>query len=338
MSSRLFNLGLAGALALAASCGSPQKQSIPAVGSFAIPDNYSDELGQRLIVCSFQNEIDPATGLREVAPDLSTFLQAELGRINRFKVYCLFNDGTYRLAQDIAAHGADALVLPAPDPKTIDGLISVTVTATRSHSELRSGNVAHAYQVLAAAEIQDAASKEQLFGRNILGAKVVKETILGVNGERIGGHDPNDRNHVLRALDTSARVMLYDLVTELGYYYPANAQVTGMLGERVGLGSGEKDGFSNVGDVVVWDRNPAGVDVPLFLGQVQYGAQRTSVAIKGRNTREPAANQLIAQIESDPDWVSKNPGRLYATSRGLRAPEEWESAKAIADEVAKNRR
>lgn len=330
-------IGVLSLLAIGASCASSQKQSIP-VGDFAIPDNYSDELGQRVIVCSFQNEIDPATGLREVAPDLSTFLQAELGRINRFKVYCLLNNGTYRLAKDIAAHGADALVLPPPDPSTVDGLISVTVTATRAHSELRSGNIAHAYQVLAAAEIQDAATREQLFGRNILGAKVVKETIVGPGGDRLGGHDPNDRNHVLRALDTSARVMLYDLVTELGFYYPANAQVTGLLGERFGLGGGEKDGFSNVADVVVWDRNPAGVDVPLYEGQVQYGAQRTSVAIKGRNTREAEAKQIIAQIESDPDWVVKNPGRLYATSRGLRAPEEWESAKAIANEVARNRR
>ncbi|MEM7307969.1 MAG: hypothetical protein AAF682_14925 [Planctomycetota bacterium] len=299
-----------------------------------LPQGYSSEFSTRdlVLVCSFDNEI-PEAGLPEVAADLSTFLQAELGRINRFTVYCLWGDGTYRLARELDAQNLIS-VPEVEEPTRVDLYLNATVTATHGANIVPSGNRAFSYLVDAAVQLQSS-ERIQLWARNFEGARVRRTSILDTGGEWIGGHNPDSNDDVMHALKESSRVLLNRVVTQLGYEYPVTGAVTGASGGRVAFDRGAKHGVMGEVRIVVWDKQPGGIDVPLGDGPAVAAHDRTSFEVERWYTKDPAAAATIEALHADPTWISTHPGRLFATTYGLGTPPEWDEASRQAERMKK---
>jgi hypothetical protein len=330
-----------------ASCGSPGgstlrehevDEDVMKRAGWTLPQNYDTEMAHRdiVLICSFHTK-SPRSGQVRLGNSLSTQMQTELGRINRFKVYCLFGDGTYRLAEDLISLGELAPI--AGSPARPDLFLTGEVVTNVGKVTTRGGNEKYTYQVTAALQMMDK-NKIQLWGRNITGGKVSRTAVLGSGGRVLGGFDPRSEDDVMKALEESARPILWRLGQTLGKEYPVTGAIKGKHGNRLSFTKGTSEGLSDATQMWVWYRMKGGLAIPIGKARALPSRDTATLEVYQWNTRDEDAKSIINQLDARPDWMQDKAGDregIFATTAGLPIPPGWDPARIQYEDAKKNR-
>ncbi len=309
------------------------------MAGWTLPQNYDTDMAFKdniVLICSFHTKA-PRSGQVNLGNSLSTQMQTELGRIKRFKVYCLFGDHTYRLAQDLASLGE--LGAPKITPPTPDIFLTGEVVANVGKVKTNTGNDRSTYQVTAALQLMDQ-NRIQLWGRNIRGGKVARTTILGANDRVLGGFDPGSEDDVMKALEESARPILWTLGQTLGKEYPVTGAVTSKLGDRLVFNKGTSKGLSDSTQMWVWYRTKGGLAIPIGKARALPSREKSTLEVYQWNTGDKDAKSIINQLDARPDWMQDKAGDregIFATTAGLPIPPGWDPARIQYEDAKKNR-
>jgi hypothetical protein len=264
--------------------------------------------------------------------NLCKFVEAELGRIKRFRVYVLYNDGAYRLAQDLCDIGEAAPILRKPP--SFDLGLGITLTANQQKTESSTGNDHYFFQVMAICSLSDLETGSQKFARTFEGENCWRTAINGLK-QRVGGYDPSRTQDREAALFDSAVTSLRLLVTQLGNEYPVAARVTNATQTRLSLDKGSDDGLLGAENFIVMKDLGGGLMVPMFKASTQTVLNNSStVEIIQRNSSDPDAGAYISMFEQNPANLETHE-KLLAITKGLGIPPEWD---ATYDKVVKTQK
>lgn len=282
-----------------------------------IPTGYGEPGRPLVLAVSVSDGYDRKGRPGSIQANLSSFLQAELGRINRFRTFGLFNDNTWRLLNDLEGIG-EIEVVRKKKPK-VDLELSGMLWSTVKRTDLHNGNVGYNYQTTAVLELRNG-ERTAIWSENIEGQVKRAVTVIGSDGRRIGGHDPDDPESREALLKESLQDVMSEVVERLGRAFPVNANVTGSFAGRVAIDRGTAHGMIPDMPCVLWYRGPSNVALPLLKGTVEPGRTTSTVVFERWASSDPYAAKLLQEIAASETWVSDHPGTLFVTSEGLSLP------------------
>ncbi|MEI7657733.1 MAG: hypothetical protein WCK33_06665 [Phycisphaerae bacterium] len=312
------------------------KKALKKKGDFTLPKNAGSEKAQKQIVLYMKistTRSGPVALTPGAEQSLNNFIEAQVPRLKRFKVYGVYNTGARRLVEEMADQGrmaaSESGELPAADALlniSIDIQTETNVFAgAKDPTDGKPKDTVVVYKVDTKASLQDSTGRV-LTSQNFvgIGSRDVVE-IRKPDGSRqfVGGFDPNDPGNVNTVLQSAARKVLTDIAAMLGETYPVTGRVTGMSasGGRMSMDKGVEQGLTNETQVVVWADDDDGVATALAYANCEALDGRSTLNIWGWNTSSPDASPIIAKIQKDPASVKSM--KMYATSIGLPVPEQW---------------
>ena len=220
--------------------------SIPP-GPIAIPQNAETKYSKRTMVL-YMNITMTASGSVKLSPGgmqaLKIFIETEMPRLKRFKIYTLFNDGAYRLVKELEDVGEvdyqEEEALPAADAYLN---ISMDIQVEKNEGRGSKGGDGGPrdpkiyYTVVTSAALTGT-------DRQVIDSHNFKSTETRKNVEntqvdglpKYPGFDPTDQDSVNKVLQEAGRKQLIDLALWLGKKYPITCNITGLSrsGEKMG--------------------------------------------------------------------------------------------------------
>jgi hypothetical protein len=310
--------------------------AIPA-GRIAIPMNAETKFSMRTLVLYLDITASQSTkdgpqltpgGLQE----MKIYIESELPRLKRFKIYSLFNDGAYRLVKDLEDEGEieyqDEQTLPKAD-LYLNLNMAVQVELNEGSGKSGREKTEIYYTIVTSANLTD--TSREVVGAHNFKSTAVRQLVQILNpmtGERKyqGGFNPTDPENVNKVLQQAARKQLVDLGLWLGRKYPITCDVTGLTktATRMGGNQGVENGLRNDVDVVIWGEDEIGIATALAACTVEARANKSTFNISRWNTEEPDAVPMINEFKADPS-LAKGAG-LKATTHSMPIPAEWMEA------------
>jgi len=278
------------------------------------PDSYASHLS--IIVAVTDDN-------KKITESLSAWLEAELGRVKRFKTYIQYNDGAVRLASDLGRLGvvkAQEQVLPE-----LGLALNIALKTSRERKEAPSGNDNEWFYVdisYMLAEIIDG-RREELKSGTLFG-RTPREVVMGPNG-RVGGWVENDAS-IAAAFREATVGPLRELVSMLGIEFPVVAGVVSVTGTRIAIDKGSENGIPKMADnnfILCLDDN--GITIPIMKA-VSDSTQnrRSTLTIVKFNSFDEDALPHVKSFRNDPEsWLNQYRSKIYAVSIGLGLTEEW---------------
>lgn len=239
----VFRLLVVGATCFAAACSSSPKtldagyltRSDFVEGDWAVPRGDFENCQRRLVLLVNVDE----SGSRQT--DLCKYVEAELGRIKRFKTYVAWNNGAFVLAEDLADIGEGNYT--SREPASFDLGLSLSILGQKRETLTKAGNKLYSFSSDVACTLSDIRTGEQLFARVFRGEQNNRTSILGLNGAWRGGFDPNSKSDVETAYAESALTALREIVSQLGNEYPVVSKVMNGTSTRLSIDKGTDIGL-----------------------------------------------------------------------------------------------
>ena len=322
----LITFLLAGVLVLLSACSSAQKvtdsgylgQEDFVKGSWTIP---------RGDIKNCQRELSLLVNVEEDGAkqtNLCKYVEAELGRIKRFKTYVAWNNGAMKLASDLLDIGEAAQTVRTKP--SLDLALSISLLSEREMMNMKYGNVRYGFKSDITCTLSDVRTGDQLFSRVFEGVVVAAESVMGTKG-RVGGFDPNSTEDVEAMLEQSVTVALRAMVSQLGNEYPVVARISNATQSRLSIDKGTDMGLFGAENFIVVEDIGGGLYVPI----IKAGSETTmktngTLKILAFNKSDGDANPLIGSFQENPgNYVEKRAGALLAVTKGLGVPEEWDA-------------
>jgi hypothetical protein len=261
-----------------------------------------------------------------VSQQLSTYLQAQMGKSKRFDVYCAFGDGAIALAKELGDLGeADTSNIEEVELPKFDVFCDCELMLWRREFERNDGTDRVTYKADILFSIKDI--NKRMIGEPVRFTGETKELkiIKNLAGERIGGVDLEAETLAIR---NAAMVALTKVYREVGHQFPVSGRVTGISqidNDRMTMDRGTKHGLQKGQQLVIWYKNEdSGDELPLAYAEANPGEKRGSILVLGwtPKIKEPGYKALVGQILS-PGWLKQNKDMLFFTSEGMALPPEW---------------
>lgn len=296
----------------------------------AIPKNANNAFSKRSLAMYLQitttksGSIDLSPGALQA---MKNYIESELPRLKRFKVYSVFNDGARRLTEDLQDLGdveyQPTSAMSAPDLH-LNISIDIQVEFGRGDAENRPDEIY--YRSVMSVGVADGKTNELIAGQNFE-AKQSRLARMAFNPatrkkEFSGGFDPNDLDNQNKVLQQLTRKQLINLALFLGREYPITCNVTTLSRTltRFGGDQGHENGLRPDVDMVIWG-NDDGLPTALAAASIEPVAGESSMTICRWNIGEPDAGLWIEEIKGDRKTVSEL--GLMATTSSMPLPEEW---------------
>ena len=226
--------------------------SIPP-GPIAIPQNAETKYSKRTMVL-YMNITMTASGSVKLSPGgmqaLKIFIETEMPRLKRFKIYTLFNDGAYRLVKELEDVGEvdyqEEEALPAADAYLN---ISMDIQVEKNEGSGGRGREESEiyYTVVTMATLTG--TDQQVIDSHKFKSTETRKIIELINPRTgkptyRGGFDPTDQDNLNKVLQQAGRKQLIDLALWLGKKYPITCNITGLSrsGEKMGGDQGLRTG------------------------------------------------------------------------------------------------
>lgn len=308
--------------------------AIPA-GRIAIPMNAETKYSMRTLVL-YLDITTTNSGSVELSPGglqaMKIYIESELPRLKRFKIYSLFNDGAYRLVKDLEDEGEIEYQGEQTLPKADLYLnLSMDVQVELNEGSGKSGREkTEIYYTIVTSANLTGKSREVVGAHNFKSNAVrqLVEILNPMTGERTyrGGFNPTDPDNVNKVIQQAARKQLVDLGLWLGRKYPITCDVTGLskTATRMGGNQGVENGLRNDVDVVIWGEDEIGIATALAAATVEARANKSTFNISRWNTEEPDAVPMINEFKADPSLAKG--ASLRATTYSMPIPAEWMEA------------
>lgn len=302
--------------------------SIPG-GPIAIPQNAGSKYSKRSLVL-YLNITTTKSGSIDLSPGglqaMKSYIEAELPRLKRFKVYAMHNDGARRLVKELQDIGdveyEPTTILPAPD-LTLNLSMDIQVEFAQMNTKVSDEIY---YRSVLSMGLTDEHSGENIAGQNFEAQqdRKVRMAFNPATGKKefTGGFDPKNLDNVNKVLQQLGRKQLINLALFLGRQYPITCNITTLSRTltRFGGDQGFENGLRNDVDVVIWG-DDGGIPTALAAASVEAGADKSAFTVSRWNDGEPDAALWIEELKKDRSQVPTS--GLMATSYSMPIPEEW---------------
>lgn len=261
-----------------------------------------------------------------LSQDLGGWLEAELGRVKRFKTYIQYNNGAIRLASDLARLGVvDSPIQVLPE---LGLALQVGLSPKRETKEDPTGNNREHFTVDLKYLLADLNRMSDPLAAQTLVGTSTRLVAVGTKGQRVGGWI-DDSAGIAAAFQEATIGPLRDLVTRLGNEYPVVADVVSITGTRIAINKGSNNGLSGKGNFTLC-LYANGMDIPIMKAISESTLhERSTLEIVKFNTSNADASPYIKSFKDDPlSWLDQHGSNTYVVSVGLGLPKEWANVKS----------
>ncbi len=322
-----FSLLLLGSFALFSACASTPK---PVDGGYLTEDDFVKGNWKlpRGDIKNSQRELTLLVHVDEDGAkqtDLCQYVQTELGRISRFKIYIAWGGGGIKLARELEDLGEAAQLIRTKP--TFDLALSLSIMRRTQQTDTKGGNRLYSFNTAITCSLGDTRTGNQVFARVFNGEKNYRETVMGLRG-RVGGFDIKSKRDVDTAIYESAITALRDIVSQLGNEYPVVARVTSATKGRIGIDKGTNMGLFGAENFIVLEEVGTNLYVPFIKACAEtIRKEDGTLQILAFHTGDGDADSIIERFLEDPaNYVERHGGALLAVTKGLGVPETWDAA------------
>lgn len=327
----LFGILLAPIFAFIVGCASSGHQINPNITVYdrakvskmpvELPGNYGTENYGRLTLATLPGTLTSNAFDDSNMKYMGLRMQSELAKLKRFSVYAM-QGADSSILQDLADFGE--IELPEQAPATVDLLASWN---TNVHAEeVRSGRTKRiTFNCTINLTCKDMRTGKIKFTKD-LDFRVYRNQTLDRGGTVIAGYNYRSKSDVQSLFQDLATQAAIRIANELGNEYPVGGRVTGVRGTtlRMQMDCGVEQGVAKGMEMVIYAKLD-GMDIPLGNATATPGVNSSMLEFWRKNTKDPDAEQILKDIQTKPDWLSKNPDTLFAVGYGMAMPPEWQT-------------
>jgi len=302
-----------------------------------LPENAGDIMSQKSLVLYLEVSLINSSETFQMSPKarqaLRSYLESQIPKLKRFRVFGVFNDGARRLTENLQDVGdieyAEKKQLPPPD---VYLNLQVDVTAETVSNKGGGGkeNMDKIFfTIVTTASLQDNTGEVIQSDAFENSASRVYSKIYDFETKEwgfTGGFNPENEDNVNAVLQAVVRTQLVDIALWLGKRYPITGKILGLskTGRKAAIDKGTEDGLTNSTEMVLWAQDDIGIPYPLAACTVSTMPDKSGLGIERWENEDPEAAEIIGEIVKNPKIVKDGEDyTFYATSYSMPIPADW---------------